>query len=329
MGASNPLVDHKHFDTPEELLEWLSPTRDNWGARPRQWVFRGQSSAAWGLRPSAFRAGAGDAKRHVARHAPGRARRDSQWVQIRYELELMRNFAVFADVQGLPVPVDTSALDMLESWYRDRAWPDAAPDSWPPPELWSLAALCQHYGVPTRLLDWTRKPLIAAYFAAEGAVRMLACAPADGREGALTPGRAHGRAQLAIWALRRRLSEKELTQLHTFDIREIHAPCSSNPNLHLQSGLFTLLTSRCPLEDEVDLRTIPDVMTRDRIAELPGWDGLPLLWQLTLPHAMAPRLLQLLRDHFVHGGVVFAGYEGVSRAVREYGLSNEEDALNH
>lgn len=298
-APSQPIYEERAFEHAEDLLQALAPT----GVLSRQfdfveqtWIFRGQGDARWGLCPCAFRP---HALRAVKVHTDKR-NVESPQDHAEAELEAVLRFALMADRAGFLLPGDAPAI-------RDprlrRAWVDLL--RFPPTEFLQVTALAQHYGVPTRLLDWTTKPLVAAYFAAWDCIQFH-------KNGGT------GRTDLAVWALSSTFVQS-VGPTRDPAFYALTAPSATNPNLHAQGGAFTLVQ---PRSQETAARALPnldELILGIEPGSLRAPGRLPAFVKFTLPVREARVFVRLLGESGVSAATIFPGLAGVARAFFERG----------
>ena len=165
-----------------------------------------------------------------------------------------------------------------------------------PTRLYPLIALAQHYQLSTRLLDWSTRSYVAAYFAISDALGKKVDAAAD---------------RLAVWIL-----DVERQSLFP-ELKVVMVPGGNNANLAAQSGRFTLLTQKGGRARPFEGETALDLYFAAQ--PLP-----PPLKKITLPIAEAPAALKLCSLYGVTGATLFPDYYG---ATRQFAGHAEQSAV--
>jgi hypothetical protein len=145
---------------------------------------------------------------------------------------------------------------------------------------WECLAIAQHYGLATRLLDWSCNPLVATYFAVN---EHSEC---DGAIYCFLPGLAIDCKNFSI--------EAQLDQV------AVYLPRALDQRVIRQSGVFTVHND-----------AISEIVVKELDHPLSGTN----LVRIEIPQQHKLSILEMLDDYGIHSHGIFPDLDGLSRYI--------------
>lgn len=182
----------------------------------------------------------------------------------------------------------------------------------------------QHYGVATRLLDWTSNPLIALYFACLGNTKD------DGVVYAINWQNYHSGTNTNLSAELNKKTVEEIVEISAAGIKDIipnpviYQPVYTNLRMSAQSSYFMLWgNNRQDLIQQIGEEKVCDIepISGDNDA---GNNSL-ILYRIKIESDVKGKILSELSLFGINRKSVFPGLDGIGDYIEELSCYNESD----
>ena len=315
------LVRTYNIQTVENLGEIFNPNSE-YQRFTTGCIFRGTSSNKYELIPSALRLGNVD-KIYPPIKGQEQVLDFSNTYQVQAEYAYLRSFYIYTDKNGLVLP---ECERLRENYFSASDLKNILSlelyNDWLPNDLYAVAALAQHYGLLTRLLDWTYDIRIALYFAAYN------CFLKNQEKEQVEEG-----DKFVIWCFNAK-QVNLLKSSYNLGYLEWEMPVSfitpsyyKNLNLRAQKGVLTVVKNYSKkiesiLDDStpVNRKSLDQIVIDKVMSDSKTYKGIgdiTYFYKIEIPAILARSTLKLLDKVGINYASIFPGHASIAKYILE------------